>query len=104
MKIEEAIRILHPDTSADEIAEIKYKYGFRGNEQAAHKIEKACKTAYMAMKKQLPKKPIVIGDDYCSRLSCPNCKSPIVNVWNKAEYEPNYCHYCGQCLDWSDTK
>ena len=77
MKIEEAIRILHPDTSADEIAEIKYKYGFRGEEQAVHKIKKACKIACKAMEKQVPKKPIETGDDYDSRLSCPNCENPI---------------------------
>lgn len=104
MKIEEAIRILHPDTSANEIAEIKYKYGFRGDEQAIHKVEKACKIACEAMGKQIPKKAIKIGDDYDSHLSCPNCKSSIVNVWNKAEYKPKYCHYCGQKLDWSDKE
>lgn len=31
-------------------------------------------------------------------LSCPNCHKPIVNVWSKALYQPNYCHYCGQKL------
>ena len=92
MKSEEAIRILHPDTSTDEI-----------KEQAIHKVEKACRIACKAMGEQIPKKPIMVGDDYSSRLSCPNCKSPIVNVWNKAEYTPNYCHYCGQKLDWGDN-
>ena len=32
---------------------------------------------------------------------CPCCKEMIVNVWNRADYKPNYCHYCGQALDWS---
>lgn len=57
-----------------------------------------------ALEKQIPKKGIMIGDEYSSVLSCPNCRKPIVNVWNIAKYEPNYCHYCGQALDWSDTK
>lgn len=45
-----------------------------------------------------------IGDNYSSVLSCPNCRKPIVNVWNIAKYEPNYCHYCGQALDWSGAE
>ena len=45
--------------------------------------------------KQIPQKPIMIGDEYSSVLSCAGCKQPIVNVWNCAEYKPQYCHYCG---------
>ena len=62
------------------------------------------KLAIEALEKQIPKKGIMIGDNYSSILSCPNCRKPIVNVWNIAKYEPNYCHYCGQSLDWSDTE
>lgn len=60
--------------------------------------------AVEALEKQIPKKGIMIGDNYSSILSCPNCRKPIANVWNIAKYEPNYCHYCGQALDWSDTE
>ncbi len=56
--------------------------------------------AIQELEKQIPKKGIMIGDNYSSVLSCPNCRKPIVNVWNIAKYEPNYCHYCGQALDW----
>jgi hypothetical protein len=45
--------------------------------------------------KQIPQKPIMIGDEYSSVLSCVGCKQPIVNIWNCAEYKPQYCHYCG---------
>lgn len=34
---------------------------------------------------------------------CPCCKERIVNVWSRAEYKPNYCHYCGQAIDWSES-
>lgn len=60
--------------------------------------------AIEALEKQIPKKGIMIGDNYSSVLSCPKCRNPIVNVWNIAKYKPNYCHYCGQALDWSDTE
>lgn len=66
--------------------------------------DKALAIAQKALEKQIPKKGIMIGDNYSSVLSCPNCRKPIVNVWNIAKYEPNYCHYCGQALDWSDTE
>lgn len=55
-----------------------------------------------ALRKQQPRKPTFVGDEYAAHLCCPCCNKPIVNVWNKAEYKPNYCHYCGQRLDWSD--
>ena len=67
-------------------------------------IENELRLAMTALEKQIPKKGIMIDDDYSSVLSCPNCRKPIVNVWNIAKYEPNYCHYCGQALDWSDEK
>lgn len=54
-----------------------------------------------AFKKQLPTEPmdkeIALGD---RTLACPSCGKTIVNVWNKADYKPNYCHYCGQRFDW----
>ena len=34
-------------------------------------------------------------------LSCPSCKKPIVNVWSKLAYMPNYCHHCGQRFKWT---
>jgi len=71
------------------------------DERPANKvIALACK----ALEKQIPKKGIMIGDNYSSVLSCPKCRNPIVNVWNIAKYEPNYCHYCGQALDWSGAE
>lgn len=33
MTIEEAIRLLHPNTTAEEIAEIEYRYGFNGRKR-----------------------------------------------------------------------
>lgn len=66
--------------------------------------DKALAIVQKALEKQIPKKGFMIGDDYSSVLSCPNCRNPIVNVWNRSEYKPNYCHYCGQKLDWSNSE
>lgn len=55
-----------------------------------------------ALGKQIPKKPLEQECDFFDfRLVCPECKNSIVNVWNSRDYKPNYCHYCGQRLDWS---
>ena len=94
MKIEEAIRILHPDTSADEITEIKYKYGFRGEEQVVHKIEKACKIACKAMEKQIPQK-VIYGYDEQDEIKCSVCGAIIGRM---DEYYHGYDKYCFNCL------
>lgn len=107
MRIEEAIRLLHPDTSAGEIAEIKYKYGFQGEEQAIHKIKKACKIACKAMEKQIPKK-ITHEATLVKCCTCPSCGNVIDKFETfgekKVRVEYEYCHFCGQALDWSDEK
>nr|DAO53807.1 MAG TPA: Transcription initiation factor IIE, alpha FINGER, Transcription [Caudoviricetes sp.] len=56
-----------------------------------------------ALEKQVSKSPIDIQDDFGDfTLCCPSCKRPIVNVWNRVDYKPIYCHVCGQKLDWED--
>ncbi len=65
-------------------------------------INEALNTIKTAVKKQIPKKPLKQECDFFDfNLVCPECKNRIVNVWSKREYKPNYCHYCGQALDWS---
>lgn len=55
--------------------------------------------------KATPKKPEKesypgFDAEIASELVCPCCRKPIVNVWSKADYKPQYCHCCGQALDW----
>lgn len=60
-----------------------------------------------ALEKQIAKKPTAKHSDNIftgmdgTCLVCPSCEKRIINVWNRAEYKPNYCHYCGQAIDWS---
>ena len=99
MTIEQALKIKQKWSSEQARNDLENLL-LRGEKPANKVVTLACK----ALEKQIPKKGIMIGDDYSSVLSCPNCRKPIVNVWNIAKYEPNYCHYCGQALDWSDEK
>lgn len=65
-------------------------------------VERHAQLLEDAINKQIPKAPIDVCDSsYNAVLSCPNCKQPIVNVWNKSAYMPAHCHCCGQALKWS---
>lgn len=56
-----------------------------------------------ALEKQIPKKPIekeVIGvsmSGYKYKGQCPKCSLTV------SQFLGNYCHHCGQALDWSDN-
>lgn len=61
------------------------------------------------VEKATPKKPIMLPmkgfeEEVASHMCCPNCEQQIVNVWSKAEYQPNYCHYCGQAILWESNE
>lgn len=55
-----------------------------------------------ALEKQIPKKPIekeVIGvsmSGYKYKGQCPKCSLTV------SQFLGNYCHHCGQALDWSE--
>lgn len=62
-------------------------------------------TLKQAVEKQIPQAPIDREDAFGDKwLTCPSCGNPVTNVWSKAEYKPNYCHYCGQRYDWEVDK
>lgn len=109
MKTKEAIRLLHPDTTAEAIAEIEYKHGFQGKQAAINKINKACELACKALEKQIPKKPEYYGNGYSGgKLVYDYAKCPVCGR-NDFEYDINnwgckYCPDCGQALDWSDNE
>ena len=110
MTIEEAKRILHPDTSREAISEINEQNGF-DHEKGIEKVKEACLVACEALEKQIPKKPVYVDtrfrhhgnriSDGCSLdkcYKCPNCISHIFHVFDSE----NYCKYCGQHIDWSE--
>jgi repressor LexA len=50
MSYSEAIRILHPDTTADALAEIEYYAGFKGEDAKVNAVGVACLVACKALK------------------------------------------------------
>lgn len=97
MTAKEAHAILHPDTSAASIWEIKMDVS---NEAAMKAVEDACVVACEALEKQIPKKPVHIGGDgirYTDLYRCPNCGQGFTGTGIA-----DYCYHCGQKLDWSE--
>ena len=97
MTAKEAHAILHPDTSAASIWEIKMDVS---NEAAMRAVEDACVVACEALEKQIPKKPVHIGGDgirYTDLYRCPNCGQGFTGTGIA-----DYCYHCGQKLDWSE--
>lgn len=52
MTIKETIRLLHPDTTTEALAEIEYYGGFSGEEAKIKAIEEACLIACEVLEKQ----------------------------------------------------
>lgn len=113
MTAQEAHKILHPDTSRDEIMKIEYYAGFRAEEAGLKAVQEACLVACEALEKQIPKKPLYKQgtrykwidtirergryhnvEKWSNRDACPNCKKDILQT--------NYCEECGQKLDWGE--
>ena len=60
----------------------------------------AIDTAIEALEKQIPKKPISLGEDIDRDVGqCPNCKE-IIDTYE--DYK--YCSDCGQAIDWSEEE
>lgn len=53
MTINQAIRILDPDTSAEALGEIKYYGGLHGQEKMMAACEEACRMAVQIMRKYM---------------------------------------------------
>lgn len=104
---QEAFKILHPDTTVESIAEIKYYAGFKGREAGIKAVEDACVVACEALEKQMSKKPDYEGDGYDENgnliydyAKCPICGHDFeegINDWGCG-----YCSDCGQKLDWGE--
>lgn len=100
MTAKEAHAILHPDTSAASIWEIKMDVS---NEAAMKAVEDACVVACEALEKQIPKKPDLEGDGYADgqlvldTWICPCCEKRYEVDYDDYDYCPN----CGQAIDWS---
>ena len=100
MTAKEAHAILHPDTSAASIWEIKMDVS---NEAAMRAVEDACVVACEALEKQIPKKPLKAYDEQVEQhwLSCPMCYKGL--CWEHG-FKPKHCSECGQAILWEGNE
>lgn len=91
MTAAEAKRIIHPETTAESLAEIK------GDNAKVAVVDEACLAACEALEKQIPKKP---RETRCA-LMCASCGHKITEKGCKKLHR-NYCKKCGQKIDWED--
>lgn len=104
MKIEDAIRILHPETTRNEIEQIESE-----RKDPFKAVEEACIIACDAMKRNIPK-PVVVTElrktEWGSRYRCPECEAELVKVefmrtdGSEPKNKVSYCWHCGQAIDW----
>ena len=91
MKVQEAIKILHPESSFEALFGLAKEAGIK-------LVEEACLMAVEAMEKQIPKK--VIFEDNGEVLLCPRCGLDLMGSITEPDHDPYYCFECGQALDW----
>jgi len=91
MTAAEAKRIIHPETTAEALAEIK------GENEKVAVVDDACLVACAALDKQIPKKP----RETRYALMCANCGHKITEKGCKKLHR-NYCKKCGQRILWED--
>ena len=63
------------------------------------RLAEATQLAVMALKKQIPMKPI--GEHY-AHMRCPACNHRIPSgMGSSSRRRDDWCNYCGQKIDWS---
>lgn len=97
MTNEEAIRLLTKDK----------EYCIAHPIECGENAYKAYEMAIEALEKQIPQSPTMWGDGYCDgelvmeSYECPNCGC----IYDfDTDGKLNYCHNCGQAIDWSDEQ
>ena len=98
MTKEEAIRILDPVTSMDELVEIEYYAGFRGKEEARKAVDNACVLAVAAIREQEEREQ---GCEYCNGLPFSQMEDFTMPNASKKDYDIvtiRYCPICGRRL------
>lgn len=110
MTKEQAIKLLRKDTSISEIH--KLRDNGLSHTEVTDAIQEAMDLGADAIEKQIAKKVIIPSTDlgrYYHQESCPNCKKEFsVRIcgykFKDVIGKTNYCHNCGQKIDWSEVE
>lgn len=76
-----------------------YSQGNFGQQREAFQI------AINALEKQIPKKPVDKSKNPVDWhvMACPCCNNTFWNSGQFIRYQPKFCNYCGQAIDWSES-
>lgn len=87
-------------TAQEAITALKLeKITIEGNAIRVADFFRGLSVANIALKKQIPQKPI--GDLHsCPHYRCPSCHRSVVLYEDSPKFP--YCQWCGQKLDWKD--
>lgn len=107
MKVSEAIEEFNILLSVPSEMLLKYDYNVEQVE-ALKRVQEAEKMAIQALKKQVPKKPILIEDRMYKCCGCTNNLmfkySRYPDILMPKEAGGEYCMVCGQKIDWGDLE
>lgn len=80
-----------------------FSFVYKGKSISKEALIECREIIHKALEKEIPKKPFekeVIGvsmSGYKYKGICPKCSITV------SQFAGNYCHHCGQALDWSDN-
>ena len=97
MTAAEAKRIMHPDTTAEALAEIK------GDNAKVAAVDESCLVACAALDKQIPKKPTNFAIDNNDGYTIYDCECPSCEQSHRELFPFAFCIHCGQALEWEGT-
>ena len=92
-----AHRLFVEGMTNEEVAEL-FNYSKRQIDRIRVDLMKA--VLKKLIEKRIPKKPLILGKQYVGVARAGICKNCSMTENSSA----NYCRYCGQALDWSDTE
>lgn len=82
---------------------IEFLKKYTDDEVYTHKCITSHNMAISTLEKQISMKPVFVHPlqfDDCGDYMCSSCqKGSVLDPYGN---KPDYCHYCGQKLDWSD--
>ena len=102
MTVAEAKRIIHPDTTAEALAEIEYYSGFSGKNAEIAAVDEACLVACAALDKQIPKNPTNFAIDNNDGYTIYDCECPSCEQSHRELFQFDFCIHSRQALEWEE--